>query len=162
MTKVPTLFLTLEHIKDICFILAQEYLSFNEPIPDFDTRFPNKLEAILEIPKQGVKTHLLYPAIIEQSGVLFYSLIKEHPFLNGNKRLAVTCFLTFLHLNKLWLKTDWKTLYGLTIFIANSDPSDREKVLKALNQFIQDSIMRQPKTAGLNHKPSDPYYIRLI
>lgn len=137
---MPSIFLTTDHIHDLCFALAQEFLTFDEPIPDFKTRFPGKLEAILEIPQQGTKDERLYPSLPEQAAVLFYSLVKEHPFLNGNKRLAVVSLLTFLSLNEHWLETDWKTLYGLTIFVANSDPSDRDKVLRTLEEFISNSL----------------------
>lgn len=134
-------FLSPEDVRDICFSLAQEFLTFDEPIPSFETRFPQKLESILAIPKQGTMEGLLYSTFTEQTSVLFYSLVKGHPFLNGNKRIAVVSLLTFLYFNNFWLETDWKTLYGLTIFVVNSDPKDRDKVLKVLNQFIKDSLI---------------------
>jgi death-on-curing protein len=137
---METTFLTINDIRDICFALAQEFLTFDEPIPGFETRFPGKLEAILEIPQQGTQEGLLYPTLTKQAAVLFYSLTKEHPVLNGNKRLAVVSLLTFLYLNKHWMETDWKTLYGLTIFVANSDPRDRDNVLKTLEEFISNSL----------------------
>jgi len=133
--------LTPDDVREICFALAQEFLTFDEPIPDFETRFPGKLEAILEIPQQGTRDGLLYPTLTEQAAVLFYSLVKGHPFLNGNKRLAVVSLLTFLSLNNHWLETDWKTLYGLTMFVANSAPSDRAKLLKTLKEFINSSVI---------------------
>lgn len=70
-------------------------------------------------------------------------VIFEHPFLNGNKRIAVVSLLVFLSLNGRWLRMDWKTLYGLTVFVANSDPSDRDKVLKTLVQFIEYSLVEK-------------------
>jgi len=45
---MPTVFLNINHIRDICFALAKEFLTFDEPIPNFKTRFPGRLEAILE------------------------------------------------------------------------------------------------------------------
>lgn len=138
---MSTIFLNIHHIHDICFVLARELLSFDEPIPDFETRFPNKLEAVLQIPQQGTKDKLFYSSLPKQAAVLFYSLVKNHPFLNGNKRIAVVSLLTFLYLNSHWISTDWKTLYGLTIFIANSDPADRGKALNVLIQFIRDSFI---------------------
>ena len=138
---MKTKFLTLQDVHAICFSLAQELLTFDEPIPDFETRFPQKLESILAIPKHGTKDGLLYSTFTKQASVLFYSLVKEHPFLNGNKRIAVLSLLTFLYLNNFWLQFDWKTLYGLTIFVVNSDPKDRDKILKVLNQFIKDSLV---------------------
>jgi len=41
---MSTVFLTIDHIRDICFALAREFLTFDEPIPEFETRFPGKLE----------------------------------------------------------------------------------------------------------------------
>ncbi len=140
---MQTIFLTFEDVRDICFVLAREFLAFDEPIPDFNTRFQGRLEAILEIPQQGVAEGLLYPTLVDQAVVLFYSMVKEHPLLNGNKRIAVVSLLVFLSFNDYWLKMDWKTLYGLTIFVANSDPTDRDKVLKPLAQFIKDSLVKK-------------------
>ncbi len=139
---MSTTFLSLDHVRDTCFTLTQQLLTFDEPIPDFETRFPKKLETILEIPKYGTKEGLLYPTFYKQAAVFFYSLVKGRPFLNGNKRIAVVSLLTFLYLNKFWLQTDWKTLYGLTVFVANSDPSDRNKILNVLNQFVKDSLLK--------------------
>jgi hypothetical protein len=99
MTKAIT-FLTVGDVRDICFALARRLLTFDEPIPDFDTRFPCKLEAILEIPQQGTKEGLLYSTLTGQATVLFYALVKEHPFLNGRilwskkDKLAIN-FVTF-------------------------------------------------------------------
>lgn len=67
---MATIFLSLEHVRDVCFTLAQELLTFDEPIPSFETRFPERLEAILEIPKED----RLYPSLTGQASVLFYSL----------------------------------------------------------------------------------------
>ena len=42
--------LTLEEVQFIAFSLARESLSFNEPIPDFSTRFPDRLESCVAQP----------------------------------------------------------------------------------------------------------------
>lgn len=86
---MKTKFLEIYHIRNICFKLARELLPFDEPLPPFDSRFQSKLEFILEIPKQGMLNGYMYKDFTEKASVLFYSMVKEHPFLNGNKRIAV-------------------------------------------------------------------------
>lgn len=100
-----TIWLELEDFKLLCFGLAREFLGQFEPIPEFVTRNPGNLESCLEVPKQTYNKELLYPTLIDQAAILFYLLIKNHPFQNGNKRVALTSLLVFLALNNKWLKT---------------------------------------------------------
>jgi len=53
---------------------------------------------------------LLYHGLIGKAAILFYLLIKNHPFKNGNKRIAITTVLVFLSINKKWLKVDEKRI----------------------------------------------------
>ncbi len=133
-----TKWLTLEHIRDICFVYARTHLAFDEPIPPFETRFSGKLEAVLEIPKQEFEGQLFYPTSTEQAAALFYSLIKGHPFLNGNKRIAVISLLLFLLLNGKWLDLKWEFFYKTTMIVAESEPREREGVLRELNNLIKE------------------------
>ena len=54
----------------------------------------------------------LHIGLIIKAAILFYLLIKNHPFQNGNKRMAVTALFLFLYLNKKWLKVDNTELYN--------------------------------------------------
>jgi len=67
-------------------------------------------------------------------------LIKNHPFQNGNKRIAVTSLLVFLYLNKKWLKVDPVQLYNFAKWVAQSPPELRDEVLLAINKFINKNI----------------------
>jgi len=84
---------TVKDVEYIAFKLAREMLSFDEPIPDFSTRFPNVLESCLAVPFQSFSGKSLYPTLISKAAMLFYLLIKNHPFQNGNKRIAIEKFL---------------------------------------------------------------------
>ena len=56
--------ITLAHVEFVSFKLAREMLEYNEPIPDFSTRFPNVLESCLLTPFQslgGAANALSYP-----------------------------------------------------------------------------------------------------
>ena len=77
--------LSIKEIEYLAFRLAREIMAYNEPIPDFETRFPNILESCLVVPFQKFDKKLLYNGLIGKAGILFYLMIKNHPFQNGNK-----------------------------------------------------------------------------
>ena len=95
--------LSIEHVEYMAHNLAQKIMEWNEPIPDFSTRYSGKLESCLKTPFQSFAKRDLYPTIEDKASILFYLMIKNHPFQNGNKRIAVTSLLTFLSMNDKWL-----------------------------------------------------------
>ena len=82
--------ITIAEVEYLAFQLAKEHLAFDEPIPDFTTRFPNRLESCVLTPFQTFSGKALYPTLVAKAGILFYLMIKNHPFQNGNKRIAIT------------------------------------------------------------------------
>ena len=133
--------LSVKEVEYIAFRLAKELLSFNEPIPDFSTRFPNILESCLAAPFQSFSGKSLYSGFIEKAAILFYLMIKNHPFQNGNKRIAMTALLVFLHKNKKWLKADTQELYNFTMWITQSPPRFKEESLRAIQKFLREHIV---------------------
>jgi death-on-curing family protein len=133
--------ITLAEVEYMAFRLARETLSFNEPIPDFTTRFPNILESCLLTPFQVFSGKDLYKGLIAKAGILFYLIIKNHPFQNGNKRIALTTLLTFLSLNRKWLKADPQELYNFTVWIAQSPPRLKNETATAIEKFINSYIV---------------------
>ena len=132
--------LSVKEVEYIVFKLAQELLSFNEPIPDFSSRFPNILESCLVAPFQTFTGKSPYAGLVDKASILFYLMIKNHPFQNGNKRLAMTTLFVFLYKNKKWLKVDTQELYNFTMWIAQSHPRFKEEVLRAINKFIKEHL----------------------
>ena len=106
----------MSEVEFVAFTLARETLSFNEPIPDFSTRYPNILESCLAAPFQSFSRKSLYSTLYLKAAVLFYLMIKNHPFQNGNKRIAMTTLFVFLHMNKKWLKVTYFA-FGLGVNI---------------------------------------------
>ncbi|MBL7131096.1 MAG: type II toxin-antitoxin system death-on-curing family toxin [Candidatus Omnitrophica bacterium] len=129
--------ITISDVKHISFCLAKELMSFNEPIPDFTSRFPNILESCLAVPFQRFAKKLLYRGLVSKAAILFYLMIKNHPFQNGNKRIAMTTLFVFLHLNKKWLRVDTKELYNFAMWVAQSSPKFKDESLKAAEKFIR-------------------------
>ena len=114
--------LNLLEAEYIAHQLATELLSYTqEPIPPFGTRYPHKLESCLEQPFQTFGDQDLYPGLHRKAALLFYLVIKNHPFRNGNKRMALTLTLTFLFMNGQFLEIPTDQLYDLALTVAADD-----------------------------------------
>jgi len=133
--------ITIEEVEFLAFRLAREHLSFEEPIPDFSTRFPNILESCVITPFQEFSGKRLYPTLVARASILFYLMIKNHPFQNGNKRIALTTLLVFLYGNKKWLKVDTQEFYNFTIWVAQSPAAYKKQVVEAIEQFIRKHLV---------------------
>ncbi|MHA1940709.1 MAG: type II toxin-antitoxin system death-on-curing family toxin [Candidatus Hodarchaeales archaeon] len=123
-------------------MLAKELLSYDEPIPNFATRFPNILESCLATPFQSFSRKSLYPGLISKASILFYLLVEKNPFQNGNKRIAMTTLLVFLYMNKKWIKADLQEFYNFAIWIASSPPQFKDEVVKAIEKFLKSHIIK--------------------
>lgn len=131
---------TVKEVEHITFKMAQELLSFNEPIPDFSTRSPNILESCLATPFQTFGGKFLYPRFLTRVSILFYLMIKNHPFENGNKRIAITTLFTFLFANNKWLIADIQELYNFTVWIAQSPSQFKDESVKAIEKFLKSHL----------------------
>ncbi|MBI5026974.1 MAG: type II toxin-antitoxin system death-on-curing family toxin [Nitrospirae bacterium] len=133
--------ITVREVEYIAFRLAHELLAFDEPIPDFSTRFPNILESCLATPFQSFSGKPLYPGLVSRASILFFLMIKNHPFQNGNKRIAMTTLFVFLYKNKKWIKVDTQELYNFTVWVAQSHRKVKEEVVKAIEKFFKAHIV---------------------
>ena len=133
--------ITVSDVEYLAFRLANEHLSFDEPIPNFSTRFPNVLESCVLTPFQTFSGKALYPSLVAKAGVLFYLMIKNHPFQNGNKRIAITTLLVFLLLNGKWMRVDTQGLYNFTVWVAQSPSSFKDQVVDAIQKFIRKHLV---------------------
>lgn len=134
--------LTVKEVEHVAFILAKEMLVFNEPIPDFTTRYPNKLESCLATPFLAFSGgRAPYPGLVSKASILFYLMIKNHPFQNGNKRIAITTLLVFLFMNGKWLKVDLEDFYQFTVWIAASPARAKDATALAIEKFISDHLV---------------------
>lgn len=137
-----SIFLTEKDIKDICYTIAKAHLEYDEPIPSFDSRYEGKLETALATPQKTVGGKLAHGSLVEQAAVLFYNMVKLHPFLNGNKRIAVTTLMTFLYLNEFWIEVDWKELYDAAIITASSETTNKDGMVKFLEGLIKNNLKK--------------------
>lgn len=128
---------SLKEVEFLAFKLAQEILEFDEPIPDFSTRFPHKLESCIATPFIRLSGCNPYPSLLDKASILFYLMIKNHPFTNGNKRIAVTTLLLFLTKNSKWIKVNTYSLYKFTLWIAESPVEVKDDVVNTIKGFLK-------------------------
>ncbi len=79
----------------------------------------------------------LYPSLVGKASVLFYLMIKNHPFQNGNKRIAITTLLLFLLFNGKWIRVDNQELYNFTVWVAQSPSKLKDQVVDGIQKFIR-------------------------
>jgi len=128
--------ITIADVELVAVKMAKKLMEWDETIPAFDTRYPNILESCLSVPFQTFAKRSPYRGVEGRAAILFYLMIKNHPFQNGNKRIAVTTLLTFLFINDLWIVVTNKELYEFARDVAKSDPTDKENVVDKIEVFI--------------------------
>ena len=85
----------------------------------------------------------LYPSPEIKAANLLYFTTKNHSFVDGNKRIAAALFIYFLHKNKILFNDygtkiiDNNTLVALTLMLAESNPIDKEMLVKVIVNLIQ-------------------------
>ncbi|REG74755.1 type II toxin-antitoxin system death-on-curing family toxin [Algoriphagus antarcticus] len=91
--------------------------------------------AISQITK-GFGDEDFYPTLEEKAATLLYLIVKNHGFVDGNKRIAAACFLLFLQSNDLLHNSEGisiisnDALASLTLFLASSKPDEMDTVKK--------------------------------
>lgn len=84
----------------------------------------------------------LYPSVEEKAAMLLYLVTKNHSFSDGNKRIAATLFLWFLHNNHILYREDGtkriadNTLVALTLMIAESRTEEKDVMVKVVVNLI--------------------------
>jgi death-on-curing protein len=83
------------------------------------------LESALNAPFQSFGDTELYPSLLEKAARLGYGLIKNHPFVDGNKRIGTHTMLVFLAINHAELAYTDEELISLILGIAAGDYDDK-------------------------------------
>ena len=83
----------------------------------------------------------VYPTIEEKACNFLYLIIKNHTFIDGNKRIAATLFIYFLEFYNILFKNnkrviDNNTLVALTLLIAQSNPKEKEILINLVMNFL--------------------------
>lgn len=111
----------------------------NQMVVDFDSQVFGKekdknFESSIAQIEKGFGENDFYPTLEEKATMLLYLVVKNHSFVDGNKRIAAACFLKFLQTNRMLFNAKNEliisndTLASLTLFIASSKPDEMETV----------------------------------
>lgn len=103
-----------------------------------DDSFKSSISAIYQS-FAGVE---LYPTLEDKATALLYFIVKNHSFIDGNKRIGATIFLYFLEKNNSLYKNGKErinndALATLTILIATSKPEDKDIMMQLIKTIIK-------------------------
>jgi prophage maintenance system killer protein len=94
----------------------------------------------------------LYPTTEEKAAMLLYLVVKNHAFVDGNKRIAAACFLLFLSRNKMLYSKNKQTiisneaLASITLFVAASKSEEIETVKRFLISVLNRKKVAENRT----------------
>lgn len=118
-----------------------ETLRFNSESQLFAQERDNNFESIIKDIYQSFSGKDLYPTIEEKAANFLYLTIKNHAFIDGNKRIAATMFIYFLNFYGILYKEDKQvidnnTLTALTLLIAESNPKEKNMMVDLIMNFL--------------------------
>ena len=102
----------------------------------------NNLESILLGLEQTFDGEALYHSAEEKAAHLLYFVIKDHPFVDGNKRIGALLFLLYLIENRALYnrrgerKLNDNALAALALLIAESKPDQKNVMVKLIVNII--------------------------
>jgi prophage maintenance system killer protein len=102
------------------------------------------LEGTLRAVMQTFDGGDVYPSIEEKAAHLLYFLVKNHHFVDGNKRIAAALFLWFMEKNGILYRADGSrhmgdnALVAITLMIAESDPKEKDILARTVVNLIKD------------------------
>jgi death-on-curing family protein len=117
-------------------LVNQMRIEFNSDV--FGKEKDGGFDSAINLIKQGFGESDVYPSIEEKAAMLLYLVVKNHAFVDGNKRIAAACFLLFLERNGLLHTITGQTIISnealacLTLFVAASKAEEMETVKKLL------------------------------
>jgi death-on-curing family protein len=116
-------------------------LKFNEKSSLFALERNKGLESIINNIYQTYEYNDVYPTIEEKAANFFYACIKDHVFIDGNKRIAATLFIYFLQFYDILYVNDREiidnnTLAALTLLIAESNPKEKNMMVELIMNFL--------------------------
>ncbi|NQU84123.1 MAG: virulence protein RhuM/Fic/DOC family protein [Parcubacteria group bacterium] len=127
--------LTAEKLTQVLFEFKSVLMEKREATELFGKeRQNNAVDGIVGNVMQSFGGKNLYPTVEEKAAHLLYFVVKNHPFVDGNKRSGAYAFVWFLRQAKILdvAKITPPALTALTILVAESNPKDKEKTIRLI------------------------------
>ncbi len=93
------------------------------------------LESALGMPEASYGGVYLHPSVVEMAAAYLFHIVRNHPFVDGNKRVGLIAALVFLGLNRLMLDADADALFDLVVGVAAGTVSKAEVAV-----FLQERV----------------------
>lgn len=103
-------------------------------------------DSSINLIRQSFNDQEIYPTIEEKAAMLLYLIVKNHAFVDGNKRIAAACFLLFLQSNSLLYHPSGRSiisneaLASITLFVAASKADEMETMKKLVISVLNRSF----------------------
>lgn len=132
--------LAIEEARQLVSLLRDRYGGSDLFGREKDDSLASSLAAVFQTAGGGD----VYPTLEEKAAHLLYFVVKDHPFVDGNKRIGAALFLRFLEKNGMLFFPDGtrrlsdEALVALTLLIAESAPKDKETIVRLTAYLLQE------------------------
>lgn len=116
------------------FISKESILKIHKVMIDtfggsYGVRDQSLLDSAIYMPESGFGGSFFHQSLFDKASACLYHIAKNHPFIDGNKRIALACTETFLRVNGYKLKKESKLeIYDFVIEVASSHEITKEKI----------------------------------
>lgn len=127
-------------LKDYFHLINKMQLSINSKV--FAKPKDSSFESSVHLIEQSFNGKEFYIGLEEKAAMLLYLIVKNHSFVDGNKRIGAACFLFFLERNNLLVNKFQQpilsndALASLTLFVASSRPDEMGTVKKLIISIL--------------------------
>ena len=134
--------LTIRKVNTIISALKNHLRSIEETVEYFGAERNGGVEKVIGNIYQGSDDGDYYPSVESKAAHLLYFLVKDHLFIDGNKRIAAFLFIWFLDINGMLRRgkeepvIPYGIIYKLTVFIATSNPKDKDVIVDLITHII--------------------------
>jgi len=138
----PKYIINYENALEAISKLKSDLKSKKEASDLFGNQRDKSFEGIIANLYQTFGGDELYPSIEDKAAHLLYFIIKDHPFTDGNKRIGAFLFILFLSNNRYLFKANGErkindnALVALALLIAESNPKQKDTMIKLIMNFI--------------------------
>jgi len=121
-------------IRETIFLTKKQVLVLYEHLitkygGSYGIRDENLLDSSLEAPKSGYGGEYFHKSIFDKAAAYLFHLVKNHPFIDGNKRIALACADIFLSINGYILeKKNEKEIYEFVLKLASDNSISKEEI----------------------------------
>jgi len=149
----PSAHLNVEAAREIIARLRATLAATGEPVELFGRERTEHLEGILAAIEQTFDQRPLYPSAQGRAAHLFYFVVKDHPFADGNKRIGALLFLEYLQRNNLLLGSDGRprladnAVVALALLVAESNPRNKDLMIRLIVNLLDEQFADEVQEA---------------